>query len=347
MTTYDTIVIGGGQAGLAMAWHLKRQGRQFLVLDAGPAVGHTWRSRWDSLVLFTPSQYDGLPGMAFPAPADTYPTKDQAADYLRAYVAAFELPVRLNSRVTGLRRGEGRFEIQTAAGETYAARHVVVATGPFATPFVPPLSTKLDDAVVQLHSAGYRNPDDLPYGPTLVVGAGNSGMQIAAELARTRPVELAARTRYPTLPQRVLGRDLFWWLTRTRLLNLTSTSRLGNRLATRETIIGTTRRQLHRAGVTFRPGVTDADGKTVWFADGSSQDVTGVVWATGYRSDYSWIDIPDVVVNGRIVHRRGVTNADGLYVLGLAWQHTRGSALLGFVKDDAAYLADRLAAESQ
>jgi putative flavoprotein involved in K+ transport len=342
-TVLDAIVIGGGQAGLAMAWHLRQQNRRFLVLDAGPAIGHSWRSRWDSLVLFTPAQYDALPAMAFPAPADTYPSKDQVADYLRDYAAAFDLPVRLDSRVTGLRRTGELFEVETDA-QTFQARHVVLATGPFAVPFVPAAAGGLDDAVVQLHSSQYRNSRDLDDGPVLVVGGGNSGLQIAAELARTRPVTLAIGTRFPTLPQRVLGRDLFWWLTRSRLLNLSTGTRLGRRLSAKETIIGTTRRRLRRAGVTLRPRLLDANGTTVRFADGSSQNVSSVVWATGFRPDYSWLDIPGVLDNGRIIHRRGVTDSPGLYVLGQAWQHTRGSALLGFVKDDAAYLADQLAA---
>jgi putative flavoprotein involved in K+ transport len=341
-TVLDAIVIGGGQAGLAMAWHLRQQNRRFLVLDAGPAIGHSWRSRWDSLVLFTPAQYDALPAMAFPAPADTYPTREQVADYLRDYAAAFDLPVRLDSAVTGLRRTGELFEVDTDA-QTFQARQVVVCTGPFAVPFIPAAAGGLDDAVVQVHSSRYRNPRDLPDGPVLVVGGGNSGMQIAAELAATRPVHLAIGTRFPTLPQRVLGRDLFWWLTRSRLLDLSTSTRLGRRFSSKETIIGTTRRGLRRAGVTLRPRLLDADGKTVRFADGSSNDVGGVVWATGFRPDYSWLQIPGVVDNGRIKHRRGVTDIAGLYFLGLAWQHTRGSALLGFVKDDAAYLADRIA----
>ena len=153
----DVLVVGGGQAGLAMAWHLTRQGLRFAVLDAGRELGHVWRSRWDSLRLFTPAQYNALPGMAFPAPADTYPVRDQVADYLQAYTDAFKLPVRLNARVTHLSRtGEG-FEVRTA-GETFHARQVVVATGPFQVPFVPPPGGRLDESVTQVHSAQYRNP---------------------------------------------------------------------------------------------------------------------------------------------------------------------------------------------
>jgi putative flavoprotein involved in K+ transport len=343
----DVIVVGGGQAGLAMAWHLKQRGLRFLVLDAGPQVGHVWRSRWDSLRLFTPAQYDALPGMDFPAPADTYPNKDQVADYLEAYAAAFDLPVRLNSRVTELRRTGEQFQLRTA-DRSFSAGQVVVATGPFAEPFVPSLAGRLDPAVTQQHSSRYRNPNDLPPGPIVVVGAGNSGMQIAAELAATRPVDLSVGARPPMLPQRPLGRDLFWWLTKLRLLNVVATSRLGRRMRARgEFVIGSNRRQMRRAGVGLRARLVDADGRTVRFADGTTRDVRGVIWATGYRSDHSWLQIPGVLRDGQVIHQRGVTDVPGLYFLGLSWQHTRGSALLGFVAADAAHLADRIAVSGE
>jgi putative flavoprotein involved in K+ transport len=343
----DVVVVGGSQAGLAMAWHLTQQGLRFVVLEAGPEVGHVWRSRWDSLKLFTPSQYDALPGMAFPASADTYPTKDPVADYLQAYAAAFQLPVRVNARVTSLTRTDDGFEVRTAQ-DTFRARQVVVATGPFQVPFVPPMASKLDPSVTQVHSADYRNPQALPEGPVLVVGGGNSGFQIAEELAATRTVDLSIATRYPMLPQRFLGRDLFWWLTRLGLLRVTVTSRLGRRMSRRDFVIGTNRRRLEGKGVRFRPRLVDAEGRTVRFADHRLlEDVGVVVWATGYRPDYSWIQIPGVVREGHVVHRRGVTEVSGLYFLGLSWQHTRGSALLGFVNDDAAWLADRIATRHQ
>jgi putative flavoprotein involved in K+ transport len=339
----DVVVVGGSQSGLAMAWHLQRQGLRFVVLEAGLELGHTWRNRWDSLKLFTPAQYDALPGMAFPAPADTYPTKDPVADYLRDYAKAFDLPVRLNAPVTSLTRTEEGFEVGTADA-TYRARQVVVATGPFQVPFVPPPAAKLDPSVAQVHSAEYRNPQALPAGRVLVVGGGNSGFQIAEELAATRQVDLSIATAYPMLPQRRAGRDLFWWLTRLGLLRVTVSSRPGRRMSRRDFVIGTNRKRLERKGVRFRPRLVDADGRTVRFADHSLlEDVGVVVWATGYRSDYAWIHIPGVVREGHVVHRRGVTEVPGLYFLGLSWQHTRGSALLGFVNQDAAYLADRIA----
>jgi putative flavoprotein involved in K+ transport len=343
----DVVVVGGSQAGLAMAWHLTQQGLNFVVLEAAPELGHTWRSRWDSLKLFTPAQYDALPGLAFPASADTYPTKDPVADYLQAYAAAFDLPVRCNARVTGLSQTEEGFEV-TTADATYRARQVVVATGPFQVPFVPPMAGKLDASVAQLHSADYRNPQALPEGPVLVVGGGNSGFQIAEELAATRTVDLSIATRYPMLPQRLAGRDLFWWLTRLGLLRVTVNSRPGRRMSRRDFVIGTNRRRLEGKGVRFRPRLVDAEGRTVRFADHHLlEDVGVVVWATGYRSDYAWIRIPGVVREGHVVHRRGVAEVPGLYFLGLSWQHTRGSALLGFVNDDAAYLAEQIASPTR
>jgi len=343
--TVDVIVVGAGQAGLAIGWYLARLGLRFLVLEASAELGRSWRSRWDSLTLFTPAQYDALPGMPFPAPADTYPTKEPVADYLRAYADAFRLPVRLNSRVTSLSRSGDGFEVRTA-DETFSARRVVVATGPFQIPFVPPAAGGLDSPVTQLHSADYRNPQALPDGPVLVVGGGNSGLQIAEELSASRRVDVSIGTSPPMLPQRLAGRDLFWWLTRLGLMRVPAESRLGRRVQARgEFVIGTSRRQLKRAGVTFRPRLVGADGRTVRFADGSTLDVGVVVWATGYRSDYSWISVPGVVRNGRVAHRRGVTDVPGLYFLGLSWQHTRGSALLGFLDEDARHIADRIAAD--
>jgi putative flavoprotein involved in K+ transport len=341
---WDVIVVGAGQAGLAVARHLARRGLRFLVLEAASEIGHSWRSRWDSLRLFTPAQYDALPDMAFPAPVDTYPGKDAVADFLRDYVAAFDVPVRLDARVTGLRRIGDEFEVRTA-GAVLRAAQVVVATGPFQVPFVPPAAGGLDTSVTRLHSAEYRNPRAVPEGPVLVVGAGNSGLQIAEELAASRRVDVAVGQRAPMLPQRLLGRDLFWWLTRLGFMRVNTATALGRRLRARgEFVIGTNRRRLERAGVRFRPRLVEAHGRTVRFADGGELDVGTVIWATGYRPDYSWISIPGVVSDGRVAHRRGVTDTPGLYFIGLSWQHTRGSALLGFVAADAAHLADQITA---
>ncbi len=340
----DVVVVGGSQAGLAMGWHLAKLGLRFMVLDAGPEIGHVWQSRWDSLRLFTPTQYSGLPGMDFPGERDTYPSRDDVAKYLQSYASAFDLPVRPNAKVTSLAKDDDGYHVATES-EVLLASQVVVATGPFQVPFIPAVASGLDATVVQIHSAHYRSPAQLPEGSVLVVGGGNSGFQIAEELAATRKVDLAVGTRMPALPQRLLGRDLFWWLSRLGVMGVSVESRLGRKMAQRDVLIGSSKRRLHRAGVTFRKRLERVAGRRAVFADESHLDVDAVVWATGYRSDFSWIDVPGVAdENGRVLHRRGVTAAPGLYFVGLTWQHTRGSALLGFVSEDAAFIAETIAA---
>ena len=234
------------------------------------------------------------------------------------------------------------------AGERrIVADQVVVATGPFQVPNMPALAGGLSGEVFQTHSTGYGRPADVPEGSVLVVGGGNTGFQIAKELAATRDVHLAIGSRQKPLPQRLLGRDLFWWLTKLGLLSKTVESRLGQRLRSRDTLIGSSPRKVKRAGVQVRPRAVRAEGRTIGFADGSELDVDAVIWATGYRPDHSWIELPVTDDDGRLRHRRGVTEVPGLYFLGLSWQHTRGSALLGFVADDAGFIAGQLGSGSE
>jgi putative flavoprotein involved in K+ transport len=341
---HEVVVVGGGQAGLAMGWHLARQGRHFTILDAASEPAAAWRQRWDSLTLFTPARYDGLPGLPFPGDPDHHPTRDEVVAYLTEYAGRFELPVTLDSRVTAIRAaGDDGHVVEVGDGRTYAAEQVVVATGPFQVPFTPPSAGGLDPAVVQLHSTGYRRPSDLPDGPALVVGGGNTGFQIAEELVASRQVHLSIGTRQTPLPQSLLGRDLFAFLTATGLIRASVETRLGRRLRGRETLIGSSPRRARRIGVRLHPRVTSTDGPTVSFEDGSRVAPASVVWATGFRPDHAFIQAPVFDEDGRVRHVRGVTGSPGLYVLGLPWQHTRGSALLGWVGDDAEFLAGRIA----
>ena len=241
-----------------------------------------------------------------------------------------------------LRRNDG-FVLEVD-DRSYEADQVVVATGPFQTPRIPSCAERLGAEVTQLHSSSYRSPDAIPPGRVVVVGGGNSGYQIAEDLSGSHEVHLAIGSRQLPLPQRIFGRDLFWYLDALGLLRLTKDSRLGRRMADREdTLIGSSPRQLRRTkAVTLQGRVTDTDGSVVRFADGSAVETGTVIWATGFRPDFSWIDLPVVDGEGSLVHTRGVTTEPGLYCLGQVWQHTRGSALLGWVKDDAEYLAGQI-----
>ncbi|MGH3363712.1 MAG: flavin-containing monooxygenase [Nocardioidaceae bacterium] len=338
----DVLVIGAGQAGLAVGWHLAEAGLRFLVLDAAPELGHSWRTRWDSLTLFTPGEYNGLPGMRFPGPPGAYPGKEDVADFLADYAAAFDLPVLLDTRVTRLSRADDGYVATTTQGVLRAGQ-VVVATGAFQRPVVPVVAEEFGTSVTQLHSSEYLNPGELPPGKVLVVGAGNSGLQIAAELSATHAVTIAVGSSTTRLPQRVLGKDLFWWLTRTGLMAKSVDTRIGRRIRARgELVIGTRHSDLACAGVVFRPRLVGAEATTARFADGTTTEVDVVLWATGFLPDYSWIDVPGVATERDVTHSRGVAPAPGLYFVGLPWQHTRGSALLGFVKDDAAFISRSL-----
>jgi putative flavoprotein involved in K+ transport len=338
----DVAVIGAGQAGLAMGYSLARQGRRFVMLEAADSVAAAWRARWDSLLLFTPRRYSALAGLAFPGDPDGYPTRDEVIAYLEQYAEAFELPVELESPVRSLSATDGGFVLELDE-RSVEADQVVVATGPFQVPDVPEFRRGLAPEVFQTHSTGYMRPSGVPQGTELVVGGGNTGYQIAKELSATHKVQLAVGSRQKPGPQRFLGRDLFWWLTKTGLIKKTVDSRIGRRLRGKDTLIGSSPRELERRyGVDLRRRVVAAAGRTVGFADGSELDVDAVIWATGYRSDHTWIRIPVVGADGRVRHRRGVTDVPGLYFLGLSWQHTRGSALIGWVKDDAEFIGRQI-----
>jgi putative flavoprotein involved in K+ transport len=341
-SSFEVVVIGAGQAGLAIGSFLKQHGRRFVILDSADSIGAAWRTRWESLTLFTPRRYSSLPRLPFPGDPEGYPSRDEVIAYLEQYAQAFDLPIELNSRVRRLRSQDGRFLIEVD-GRTIRADQVVVATGPFQMPSVPEFASRLASDVFQVHSTEYRKPSDVPDGSILVVGGGNTGFQIAKELATTHKIGLAVGSRQTPLPQRFLGRDLFWWLTKSGVLNKTVESRLGRKLRDRDTLIGSSPRELRqRYDVEVKPRAVDTSGRVVRFEDGSELEVDALIWATGYRPDYSWIELPVFEPDGRLHHRRGVTDVPGLYFLGLTWQHTRGSALIGWVKDDAAFLAEQI-----
>jgi putative flavoprotein involved in K+ transport len=291
-------------------------------------------------------RYDSLPGRPFPGDPDTYPGRDDVVAYLTDYAWACELPVDLNSPVRAVRRPDGGYLVELD-DRTYAAEQVVIATGPFQVPRGPTVAQRLDQGIVQLHSTDYRRPDQVPHGPVLVVGGGNTGFQIAEELSRLHEVHLSIGSRQTPLPQRIAGRDLFRYLEATGLMRVTVDSRLGQRMRYRETLIGSSPRAAHRRhGIRLHGRTAHAQDTEVRFSDDSQLTPAAVIWATGFAIDHSFVQVPVFDDAGRLMHRRGVTAAPGLYFLGLTWQHTRGSALLGWVKDDAEFIANRIAAHA-
>ena len=338
---YDTIIVGAGQAGLAAGYHLAKRDADFLIIDSAEHVGDSWRNRWDSLRLFTPAAYSGLPGMCFPAEPMYLPDKEEVADYLQRYAQRFELPVRGGTRIGALRR-EGDGYVLSAGRTTYQANSVIVATGPFQRPRVPSFAAQLPRSIHQIHSSEYRNPFDLPSGSVLVVGVGNSGAQIALELAASRRVWLSGRES-GYLRRRFLGRDLFRWIW-PLLTTLTTDTRIGRRLRSRsrktDALIGIPPSQLTDSGIIRLGKVTEIrDG--VPYCEGEPVDPDVIIWATGFTPDYSWIQLPIFGADGYPRHERGaVLDTPGLYFLGLRFQHRMTSSLIGGVGADAAYIAD-------
>ncbi|AFC33851.1 oxidoreductase czcO-like protein [Paenibacillus mucilaginosus 3016] len=346
----EVLIIGGGQAGLACAQALAERGREALILDAGAEPGASWRSRYDSLRLFTPRRLSGLPGLALPGDPEGFPGKDELADYLLRYARHFGLSVRSGTRVGTLKRHGAGFAAVTAAGSVYTARAVIAAGGAFGQPRVPGFASALAPRIAQLHSAAYRRPDQLPPGPVLVAGCGNSGAQIAAELAADRPVLLASRRPVRLLPLTMLGRSTFGWMNTLGLFAAPRNSVVGRAMRRRpDPIFGLELRELIGTGrIRWKPEVTGAEGERVRFADGSEEQPAAVIWATGFRPDLGWIDVEGAADElGLPRHHRGVSPVAGLYFAGLPWQHTRSSALICGAGRDAAYAAEHIAAYLQ
>lgn len=336
----DTVVIGGGQAGLATGYYLTQQGRDFVILEAGLRIGEAWRKRWESLRLFTPASFDGLPGMPFPARRGYFPTKDEMADYLAAYAARFELPVQLGMRVDELSRA-GNCYLITAGARLLEANHVVVATGATTTPNVPPFADQLSPAITQMHSVEYRDPGQLRDGPVLIVGAGNSGAEIALDLASRHRVWLAGRDvgRIP-----VLGGFVYRLMER-----IAVDTWLGRMLAAKgssggDPLFRVQPRDLVEAGIQRVPRVVGVSSGCPLLEDRRVLDVANVVWCTGFIHDSRWIKGPAFGASGDPVHHRGVVPGEpGLYFIGLRFQSSLTSHLVGGVGADAKYIVEQIA----
>jgi putative flavoprotein involved in K+ transport len=347
---FGTVVIGGSQAGLAAGYFLKQRDLPFVILDENDRIGDAWRKRWDSLRLFTPGRYNGLPGMPFPRSAWAYPTKDEAANYLEEYARAFELPVRTGVKVDRLAKTGDRFEVRCGQ-DTLFAENVVVATGAFNNPRIPSFARELDMSIVQLHSKEYRNPSQIQKGAVLVVGAGNSGAEIAIELARhhqtwlsgpdtgQEPARAGSRLDHLLTPM--------MWFMATRLTVKTA---LGRKLRDhfldppRGIPLGRVRRRdFAPAGIKRVPRTTGVKNGYPLLEDGTVLTVSNVIWCTGFRPDYHWIDLSLPTHNGLPIHDRGIVEScPGLYFMGLLFLYSLSSALVGGVGRDAEHIVDHI-----
>jgi putative flavoprotein involved in K+ transport len=345
-----TVVIGGSQAGLATGYFLKQRDLPFVILDENDRIGDAWRKRWDSLRLFTPARYNRLPGMPFPRSARAYPTKDETADYLEAYARAFEIAVRTGVKVDRLAKTGDRFEVRCGQ-HTLFAENVVVATGAFNNPRVPSFARELDKSIVQLHSKEYRNPSQIQKGAVLVVGAGNSGAEIAIELAPhhqtwlsgpdtgQEPARAGSRLDHLLTP--------LMWLVATRL---TVETALGRKLRDhflappRGIPLGRVRRKdFAPAGIKRVSRTTGVKNGYPLLEDGTVLTVSNVIWCTGFRPDYHWIDLPLPTHNGLPIHDRGIVEScPGVYFIGLLFLYSLSSALVGGVGRDAEHIVDHI-----
>jgi len=353
-TRTSTVVIGGGQAGLVTSYRLSKAGRDHVVLDASERTGDAWRKRWDSLCLFTPARYSGLDGMPFPAPSFHKPTKDEMAEYLEAYAERFDLPVRHGVQVEAVTKDGDRFVV-TAGADRFVADEVVVATGAFNDPYTPAFADELDPAITQIHSCRYSNPSQLEPGPVLIVGAGNSGADIAIETSKLHPTIVAGRhpghvpfridsfkARFLVRVVRNAGQHVLTWRTpigRKVLPKLASGGWPLVRVKPKDLVAAGVQRVGRVEGV--------VDGKPQ-LDDGQVVDVANVIWCTGFRPNHAWVGLDAFDDNGHPVHERGIsTNVDGLYFVGMAFQYAATSDTITGVRRDAAHVVRHIASRKR
>ncbi|HEU5255643.1 MAG TPA: NAD(P)-binding domain-containing protein [Vicinamibacterales bacterium] len=349
----NTVVIGGGQAGLSVGYHLQRNGVHFVILDASARVGDAWRNRWDSLRLFTPAKFSGLDGMRFPAPRNSFPTKDAMSDYLENYARHFQLPVRSGARVERLSRMGDRFLV-VAGDQQFEADNVVVAMAGWQRPRVPAFASDLNPRIVQLHTFEYRNPSQLQPGGVVVVGAGNSGAEIALDVVRGHETWLAGPDtghvpfRIEGLVARLLLVRLVLRVVFHRILTVKTP--IGRKVRAKilhsgEPLVRTKPRDLVAAGIKRVPRVVRIEDGLPVLEDGRVLDVSNVIWCTGFNSGFSWIDLPVFDANGDAKHDSGVVASEpGLYFVGLKFLYAASSAAIHGVGRDAARIADRIGA---
>jgi putative flavoprotein involved in K+ transport len=346
---FQVVVIGGGQAGLATGFHLSRAGLSYIILDDGQRIGDPWRRRWESLRLFTPARINGLPGAPFPESPGTYPTKDQVADYMESYAKRFGFPIRLGIKVTALTR-EGKQFVAIADESRISADQVVIATGSYSTPRKPSFAGDLDRGISEFHSSEYRMPSQFGNGDVLVVGAGNSGAEIALDAAAGHRTWLSGRVT-GQVPQPIMFSRPIWWIG-SRVL--TRNTPVGRRMAglvaggRGQPLVRVRPNHLASAGVERVPRVVGVKEGKPQLEDGRVLDVGTVVWCTGFDNSYRWIKLPIADVKGHVMHKRGVVESQpGLYFVGLPFQYRLSSTLIAGVADDAKYVVENIRSQAR
>ena len=339
---FDYIIVGAGQAGLAMAYQLKQANATFIMLDSANEIGESWLQRWDSLKLFTPTEFNHLPGMPFPAIKGHYPDKYDVANYFKAYVTLFDLPVKLATKVLKVAKSPHTFTVECAQ-ESYQCKQIIIASGPFHTPFIPACHQAISPETKQIHSCDYRNPQQLIAGDTIVVGAGDSGFQILQEIAcddESRQVFFSGGTNALTIPQEFLGKTLWWWFKLLGVLSVNKYTWLGKQIKQKmQPVIGIDiKALLAKKNITAVGHTLDANDDTLRCQHATLNSIKNIIWSTGFRADFTWIDGIELDQQGYPVNFRGVSSTKGMYFIGLPWMYTRGSATLGGVYKDAEYL---------
>ncbi|PEN44149.1 flavin-containing monooxygenase [Bacillus wiedmannii] len=340
----DAIIVGAGQAGLIMGNYLKQEGYNFLLLEAGNRIGDSWRNRYDSLQLFTPKEYSSLPGMILKGEKNEFPHKDEIAMYLEEYAQYFQLPVQLQTEVLKIRKEKEIFELHTPT-EVLKSKKVIIASGGFQQPYIPSFSQHLSSHIFQIHSSQYKSPSQIPKGNVLVVGGGNSGMQIAVELAKTHEVTMSISHPLTFLPLRLFRKSIFYWLEKLGLLYAEVNTKRGKWFQKRkDPIFGFEGKELIRNGaIKLEEKVVSASENNIMFQNGGTYSAESIIWSTGFIQNYKWIELEKAVnENGFPNHVRGISPVKGLYYIGLPWQSQRGSALICGVGKDAAYILSEI-----
>ncbi|MCC9265418.1 NAD(P)/FAD-dependent oxidoreductase [Bacillus velezensis] len=341
---YDTIVIGAGQAGISVGYYLKKSKQKFIILDKSHEVGESWKNRYDSLVLFTSRMYSSLPGMPLEGDKHGLPSKNEIAAYLKKYVERFEIPIQLRTEVISVQKLNNDFLIKTNR-EEYQTKNLVMAAGPFHTPNIPSISRDVADHIHQLHSSQYKHSKQLAPGNVLVIGGGNSGAQIAVELSKERATYLACSNKPAYFPLWIGKRSIFWWFDKLGVLHASHTSIVGKFIQKKgDPIFGyELKHAIRQKKIILKQRVIAGKQNEIIFKDSSSLEVNNIIWATGFKNPLWWMKIEGVLdKEGRIIHHRGVSAAEGLYFIGLPWQHRRGSALLQGVGNDAEYIVKQM-----